>query len=778
MGNLSEEDVKNRYITPAIQQVGWKPTDYRMEYPYTDGRITVINNYTKQNSRKKIDYLLNYRENYPLAIIEAKDLKHTYNHGIQQGIGYAEGLKHAKSLEVPFVYATNGRSFLEHDMLTGQERSLAMNEFPTKEAMWQRYKKEKGLSQEELQVVEEPYYSTREANQPRYYQRIAINRTVEAIASGRQRALLVMATGTGKTFTAFQIVYRLLQAGFKKRVLYLADRNILVDQAMTGDFSPLLGKATKVQKGKLDSSYQIHFALYQQLAGRDEDEGHEPFRQFKPDFFDLVVIDEAHRGSAKADSQWRKILNYFDGPNVTHFGMTATPKNEKGVSNIDYFGEPIYAYSLKQGIDDGFLAPYRVIRVNLDVDVTGYRPHKGEHDANGELIVDREYTASDFDRTLVIDDRTKQVAHYVSEYLKQGKTRLDKTIVFCEDIDHANRMRMALVNENTDIVSRDSRYVMTMTSSDNEGKAQLSNFEDVGSKYPTIAVTSKLLTTGVNVKTCKLIVLDQNINSMTEFKQIIGRGTRIDKAHGKEFFTIIDFRGATRLFADPSFDGEPDVSVETGDNNVPSQLTHDSESGNSGDDTDPENKPHNKYYVNNRKVRVLNDQVEYLDASGHLMTTSLRDYTKKNILGQYATLDKFLEAWHTNGNKQKLLDKMEQNGIFYQEIINDEKLTDMDPFDLIVYLAYNQKPLSKSERVAHLKKSGLLDKYQGTARDILETLLTMYQNDGIQELENSQVLSLPEFERYGGPFKIIVNLFGGKKKYQDAVFELKEKIYD
>lgn len=778
MGNLSEEDVKNRYITPAIQRVGWKSTDYRMEYPYTDGRITVINNYTKQNSRKKIDYLLNYRENYPLAIIEAKDLKHTYNHGIQQGIGYAEGLKHAKSLEVPFVYATNGRSFLEHDMLTGQERSLAMDEFPTKEAMWQRYKKEKGLSQEELQVVEEPYYSTREANQPRYYQRIAINRTVQAIASGRQRALLVMATGTGKTFTAFQIVYRLLQAGFKKRVLYLADRNILVDQAMTGDFSPLLGKATKVQKGKLDSSYQIHFALYQQLAGRDEDEGHEPFRQFKPDFFDLVVIDEAHRGSAKADSQWRKILNYFDGPNVTHFGMTATPKNEKGVSNIDYFGEPIYTYSLKQGIDDGFLAPYRVIRVNLDVDVTGYRPNKDERDANGELIEDREYTASDFDRKLVIDDRTKQVAHYVSGYLKQNEARLDKTIVFCEDIDHANRMRMAFVNENTDLVSHDPRYIMKITGDDNDGKAQLSNFEDVSSKYPTIAVTSKLLTTGVNVKTCKLIVLDQSINSMTEFKQIIGRGTRIDKAHGKEFFTIIDFKGATRLFADPSFDGEPDKVIEDGGNNVPSQLTYAPRSGDDGDDMGSENKPRNKYYVKNRKVRVLNDQVEYLDASGHLVTTSLRDYTKKNILGQYATLDKFLEAWHTNGNKQKLLDKMEQNGIFYQEIINDEKLTDMDPFDLIVHLAYNQKPLSKSERVIHLKKSGLLDKYQGAAREILETLLTMYQNDGIQELENNQVLSLPEFERYGGPFKIIVNLFGGKKQYQDAVFELKEKIYN
>lgn len=779
MENLSEEDVKNRYITPAIQRSGWKVTDYRMEYPYTDGKISVIGNVTRQNSRKKIDYLLNYRENYPLAIIEAKDLKHSYSHGIQQGIGYAEGLRDsAKALEVPFVYATNGKTFLEHDMLTGKERPLEMSEFPTKEDMWQRYKTEKGFSEQELRITEEPYFSTREANQPRYYQRIAINRTVAAIANGQRRILLVMATGTGKTFTAFQIVYRLLQSGLKKRILYLADRNILIDQAMTGDFGPLLSKATKVQNGKMDSSYQIHFALYQQLAGRDEDQGHEPFRQFKPDFFDLVVIDEAHRGSAKADSQWRKILNYFDGPNVTHFGMTATPKDENGVSNIEYFGEPIYTYSLKQGIDDGFLAPYRVIRVNLDVDVTGYRPHKDERDANGELIEDREYTASDFDRTLVIDDRTKQVAHYVSEYLKKNKARLDKTIVFCEDIDHANRMRMALVNENTDLVSRDSRYVMKITGDANDGKAQLSNFEDVASKYPTIAVTSKLLTTGVNVKTCKLIVLDQNINSMTEFKQIIGRGTRLDKAHGKEFFTIIDFKGATRLFADPSFDGEPDVVVETGDSHVPGQLPHSSDPDGGGEGTDSENKTRSKYYVNNRKVTVLNDQVEYLDASGRLVTTSLRDYTKKNILGQYATLDKFIEAWHSNDNKQKLLDKMEQNGIFYQEIINDEKLTDMDPFDLIVHLAYNQKPLSKSERVAHLKKTGLLDKYQGAAREILESLLIMYQNDGIQELENNQVLSLPEFERYGGPYKIIVKLFGGKRQYQDAVSELKEKIYN
>lgn len=423
--NLSEEDVKERYITPAIREKGWNPTDYRMEYEYTDGRITVLKNGTKRGKRKKIDYLLNYRENVPIAIIEAKDLNHTYDHGMQQGIGYAEGLKDYEALEVPFVYASNGEAFLEHDMITGKERKIAMVDFPSKEELWNRYKQEKGLTDNQIKAIDEPYYTTRESKQPRYYQRIAINRTVDAIAKGQRRVMLVMATGTGKTYTAFQIVYRLLQAGIKKRVLYLADRNILVDQAMTDDFSPLLSKATKVQNGKMDSSYQIHFALYQQLAGREEDAGHEPYRQFSPDFFDLVVIDEAHRGSAKQDSQWRKILDYFDGPNVTHFGMTATPKNDKGASNIDYFGEPIYTYSLKQGIDDGFLAPYRVIRVNLDVDVNGFRPTKGETDANGQLIEDRKYTSKDFDRKMVITNRTEQVAKYVSDYLKRNQERFN-----------------------------------------------------------------------------------------------------------------------------------------------------------------------------------------------------------------------------------------------------------------------------------------------------------------------------------------------------------------
>lgn len=761
--NLSEEDIKLRYITPAIfDKAGWKKTDAFMEYSYTDGQIKVVNDVVKRGEQKRVDYLLMYKPNYPIAVVEAKDRKKhpSPGAGLQQGIGYA------KDLNVPFAYASNGDAFVEHDMITGKERTLSLDKFPTKAELWNRYKQEKGLTPEQAKSVEVPFYSSRDVYPPRYYQRIAINRTVEAIANGRRRVMLVMATGTGKTYTVFQIVYRLLKAGIKHRVLYLADRNILVDQAMADDFSPLMNKMTKVQGGKMDSSYPVQFALYQQLAGNDEDAGHESFRQFKPDFFDLVVIDEAHRGSAKADSQWRKILDYFDGPNVTHFGMTATPKHEKGASNIDYFGEPIYTYSLKQGIEDGFLAPYKVIRVNLDIDVNGYRPTKGEIDKHGQVIEDKLYTSRDFDRSMIIEQRTKQVAKYVSDYLKANGARWDKTIVFCEDIDHAERMRQEFVNQNNDLVAEDHRYVMRITGDEAEGKKQLSNFEDVTSKYPTIVTTSKLLTTGVNVKTCKVIVLDSNINSMTEFKQIIGRGTRLDPEHGKEYFTIIDFRGVSRLFADPEFDGEP-ISVEDG--NSSGNHKH---SGSGNVVSEP---PRPKYEVSHA-VKVIGDQTQYLDEDGNLITTSLTDYTKKNILGKYATLDNFLKDWNAADKKQKLLDELEEHGILYKEIMKQEKIKDMDPFDLIVHLAYNQKPLTKSERINHVKKSGLLDKYQGAARDILDALLDKYKDDGISDLESNQVLSLPEFEKFGGAVKIILT-FGGKKKYEDTIKQIKEEIY-
>lgn len=765
--NLSEEDIKNRYISPAIfEKAGWKKSDSLMEYSYTDGRIEVIDDAVKRGEQKRVDYLLFYKPNYPLAVIEAKDRKKHPSPaaGLQQGIGYA------KDLKVPFAYASNGDAFVERDMITGKERTISLDEFPTKTQLWKRYKEEKELTPNQLKVIDESYYSSRDTFPPRYYQSIAINRTVEAISNGRRRVLLVMATGTGKTYTAFQIVYRLLKAGIKKRVLYLADRNFLVDQAMTDDFNPLSKMITKVQGGKMDSSYPIHFALYQQLAGNDEDRGHEPYRQFKPDFFDLVVIDEAHRGSRKADSQWRKILDYFDGPNVTHFGMTATPKNDKDGSNIDYFGEPIYTYSLKQGIQDGFLAPYKVIRVNLSSDVNGFRPRKGQVDKNGLPILDRIYTSRDFDRTIVLTKRTKAVAKYISDYLKKNDSRWDKTIVFCEDIEHADRMRQELVNQNSDLVAENSNYVMKITGDDKAGKNQLSNFEDVSSKVPTLVTTSKLLTTGVNVKTCKVIVLDSNINSMTEFKQIIGRGTRLDIEHGKSYFTIIDFRGVSRLFADPEFDGEPlSVAENFGDSN---NSNHHKMRGRSGE----VNETHVKYVVDKPDVKVINDQTQYIDENGKLVTTSLTDYTKKNILGKYATLDKFLEDWHKAKNKQELLDELEKHGIFYKEIMKNEKIKDMDPFDLILHLAYNQKPLTKSERINNVKKSGLLEHYKGAAREILDTLLDKYKNEGIGDLENRQVLSLPEFEKFGGTVKIIMT-FGGKDKYEQTINQIKDSIY-
>lgn len=760
---LSEEDIKNRYISPAIFETAkWNKSDSLMEYSYTDGRINVVNNVVKRGKQKRVDYLLHYKPNYPLAVVEAKDRK---NHpspsaGLQQGIDYA------KDLKVPFAYASNGDAFAEHDMITGTERTLELDEFPTKEELWQRYQRELSLSPEQIKAIEVPFYSSRDTYAPRYYQRIAINRTVEKIANGQRRVMLVMATGTGKTYTAFQIVYRLLKAGIKHRVLYLADRNILVDQAMSDDFGPLSGKITKVQGGKLDSSYPIQFALYQQLVGKEEDAGQEPFRQFKPNFFDLVVIDEAHRGSARADSQWHKILDYFDGPNVTHFGMTATPKREKGASNIDYFGEPIYTYSLKQGIEDGFLAPYKVVRVNLDVDVNGFHPLKGETDKHGRIFDKKLYTSSDFDRSLIIEQRTERVAKYVSDYMKDNNSRWDKSIIFCEDVEHAERMRQAFVNENSDLVAQDSRYVMQITGDDKEGKAQLSNFEDVTSKFPTIVTTSKLLTTGVNVKTCKIIVLDSNINSMTEFKQIIGRGTRLDPEHGKEYFTIIDFRGVSRLFADPAFDGEP-IEIADGNNS----SGHDRK--NSGSEVNEG--LHTKYEVSH-SVKVLGDQTQYLDDHGDLITTSLTDYTKKNILGKYATLDKFLQDWDSATKKQELLDSLEEHGILYQEIMKQENIKDLDPFDLIVHLAYNQKPLTKAERINNVKKSGLLDKYQGAAREILNKLIDKYKNNGIADLESNQVLSLPEFDQYGGAVKIMLT-FGGKKNYENIIKQIKEKIY-
>lgn len=778
---MTEEDIKNKYITPAIEQSGWDVrSNVFFEHSFTDGRVIVRGNLTARGKRKRADYLLMHKKHYPIAIIEAKDNKHSIDAGIQQAIDYA------RVLDVPFAYSSNGDGFLEHDMLTGKEQELAMDAFPTLETLWERYDHAKQFNREQKDMINEPYYFQLGDKTPRYYQRVAINKTVDAIARGRNRIMLVMATGTGKTYTAFQIIYRLWKAGKKKKILFLADRNILVDQTMTNDFKPFEKVMTKVENRHLDSSYEIYLALYHQLAG---EEGHEPFRQFKPDFFDLVVIDEAHRGSAKEDSEWRKILDYFDAEGTTHIGLAATPLRTKEVSSADYFGTPLYTYSLKQGIDDGFLAPYKVIRVGIDVDLEGYRPEKGKLDMYGNPLEDREYNIKDYDRNLIIDDRTQMVAKRVTEFLKK-KDRFSKTIVFCVDTDHAARMRQALINENTDLVKENDRYIMQVTGDNPEGKAQLDNFSDRESTYPTIVTTSKLLTTGVDVKTCKLIVLDSNINSMTEFKQIIGRGTRLDPEHGKEYFTILDFRNASRLFADPAFDGDPDGVMDVPSDgpiedpepdepeddtteDVPSEF---GDSDVSNDDENGESEGRQRYRIHDVGVHILRERVQYYDQGGKLITESLTDYTRRNIQKEYATLETFLQRWNAEEKKEAIVDELAEQGVLLDALRENEKLKDLDDFDLICHLAYDQPPLTKQERVNNVKKRGYLHQYQDAAKQVLETLLEKYKNEGIYEIEDTEVLELKEFEKFGSPLKI-VKAFGGKKAYLQAVKQLQDEIY-
>lgn len=774
---MTEEDIKNKFITPAITMSSWDvKSNVFFEHNFTDGRVIVRGNLTTRAKRKRTDYLLMHKKNYPIAIIEAKDNKHSVGSGMQQAIEYAE------ILDVPFAYSSNGDGFLEHDMLTGKEKELSMDEFPTPVELWKRYEVVKNLSEEQKDMINEPYYFQLGDKTPRYYQRIAINRTVDAIAQGQDRVLLVMATGTGKTYTAFQIIYRLWKAGKKKKVLFLADRNILVDQTMTNDFKPFEKVMTKVENSHLDSSYEIYLALYHQLSG---DEGEESFRQFKPDFFDLVIIDEAHRGSSKEESSWRKVLNYFGKKGTTHIGLTATPLHTKELSSTDYFGQPVYTYSLKQGIDDGFLAPYKVIRVGLDVDLEGYRPEKGKKDMYGELIEDREYNVKDYDRNLIIDGRTQEVAQRITEFLKKTD-RFAKTIVFCIDIDHAERMRQALINENTDLVRENPKYIMRITGDNKEGKAQLDNFIDRESKYPTIVTTSKLLTTGVDVKTCKLIVLDSNINSMTEFKQIIGRGTRLDPEHGKEYFTILDFRNASRLFADPEFDGIPEgvidippdgdiVDPDTPDDGTTDEFPPDFGEGQGTDDVG-NGEPRQKYRINDVNVKVLNERVQYYDKGGQLITESLTDYTKKNILKEYVTLETFLKKWNSEEKKQAIIDELAEQGVLLDALRENENLKELDDFDLICHLAYDQPPLTKSERANNVKKRGYIYQYKDVAREVLEVLLEKYKNEGISELQGTEVLELNEFDKFGSPMKI-VKAFGGKSNYLKAIKQLQDEIY-
>ncbi|MEH7815830.1 EcoAI/FtnUII family type I restriction enzme subunit R [Bacillus velezensis] len=784
--HLSEEDIKARYITPAITEAGWDiKKQVRLEYAFTAGRIILRGNATARGKKKRADYVLFYKSNFPLAIIEAKDNNHSVGAGLQQAIEYAQ------SLDISYVYASNGDAFVEQNLITGEVRELKLEEFPSPEELYQRYLADKNINEDEEKVILEPYYYVPNYKTPRYYQMVAVNRTVDAVAKGQNRVLLVSATGTGKTYMTFQIIYRLWKSGLKKRILFLADRNVLVDQTISGDFKPFSGKMTKVQNKNLDSSYEIYLALYQQLTGED---GDETFRQFQPNFFDLIVIDECHRGSAKEESAWRKVLDYFSS--ATHIGCTATPIETKEASSFSYFGEPIYEYSLKQGINDGFLAPYKVVRIGLDKDLEGYRPEAGKVDKYGYQIEDREYNVKDFDRSIVIDDRTRVVASKITEFLKKTD-RFSKTIVFCVDIEHAERMRQALLNENKDLYADNPKYIMRITGDNDEGKAQLEHFIDEESSYPVIAVTSKLMTTGVDAKMCKLIVLDNNINSMTEFKQIIGRGTRLLEEYGKTYFTIIDFRGSSRLFADPAFDGKPEVVIDIdgdepvnepevggedqgyghgdGNDNI-YEPGGDYEPGNTvGFEDDGEDKPR-KYYMGDVTVKVLSERVQYVDKDGKLITESLIDYTKKNILEQYARLDDFLKTWTAAEKKQAIIDELQDNGVLLDAVREELGKKELDDFDLICHLAYDKPPLTKKERAENVKKRHYLYKYSDVAQQVIEALLDKYANDGIREIEDTKVLQLKEFAQIGSPMKI-VKAFGGKAAYIEAVKELENEIY-
>ena len=781
MPTLSEEDIKNRHITPAIEAAGWTKEQIFMEYCFTDGRVTVRGKIARRGKKKQADYILTAPNGRtPLAIVEAKRGDKTLGDGMQQALEYAE------ILDIPFVYTSNGKGFLEHDRLTGTERELAMDGFPAYAALWARYSGEQGFSETQQSALLSDYFFDGDRQiAPRYYQRIAIDRTVAAISGGRERVLLVMATGTGKTYTAFQIIWRLMKNKLKKRVLYLADRNILIDQTMQNDFRPFKKVITKVENKTLDSSYEIYMSLYQQLAGN---EGNEPFRQFQPGFFDLIVVDECHRGSAREESQWRRILDYFNS--ATHLGLTATPKESSEVSNIGYFGEPVYVYSLKQGIEDGFLAPYKVIRVGLDKDLEGWRPPKGKTDIDGEEIEDRLYLREEFEKYIVIDERTQAVARRITRWLNENDP-FAKTIVFCVDIDHAERMRQALINENRERVKDNPRYIMRITGDNAEGKAQLDNFIDPNEKYPAIVTTSKLMTTGVDCKTCKLIVLDNEIKSMTEFKQIIGRGTRINDDYGKQYFTIMDFRNVTNLFADPEFDGMPEsitdddeAFVIDGDNWLPDEK--DEETPDNGDidgngdggkfEPPSEGEVRKKIRVRGVEVRVLSERVEILDENGKLIVESLTDYSKRNILHEYATLDVFLQAWNAADKKQAVLNALEEQGLPL-EVLQEAygEAAGIDPFDLILHLAYNRPPMTREERARRLEKDGFLQAYSTECREVLSALLDKYMNEGIA-LDEPAILSNAPFKSIGSPKKII-GLFGGNAQYQVAIRDLQRRLY-
>lgn len=785
--SLTERDICSKYITPAITAAGWDlHKQVREEVSFTKGRIIVRGKLHSRGESRRADYILYHQANLPLAVIEAKDNKHALGAGMQQALGYAE------ALDVPFVFSSNGDGFLFHDRSgTGaqKETELSLRQFPSPGELWQRYCQWKGLSGESQQKAEAPYYDDGSGRIPRYYQMNAVNRTVEAVARGQDRILLVMATGTGKTYTAFQIIWRLWKSGQKKRILFLADRNILVDQTKNNDFKPFGQAMTKIAKRQIEKSYEIYLSLYQAVTGNEEEKN--VYKQFSRDFFDLVVIDECHRGSASEDSAWREILDYFSG--ATHIGLIATPKETKEVSSITYFGEPVYSYTLKQGIEDGFLAPYKVVRIDFDKDLQGWRPPKGTRDKNGELIEDRVYDLKDMDRDLVIEARTQLVARKVTEYLT-ATDPYQKTIIFCDDIDHAERMRQALVNLNPKRVEENRKYVMRITGDDKEGKAELDNFIDPESRYPVIATTSKLMTTGVDAQTCKLVVLDQHIKSMTEFKQIIGRGTRINEDYGKYWFTIMDFKKATELFADPAFDGEPVViyNPEGDTSPVPPEDTEGEEGdvidggagATEGDETtsggdDDDGKKRVKYVINNVAVHVIAERVQYYGPDGKLITESLRDYTRTCVKKQFASLDDFLRRWSDAEQKKAIIDELASQGVMWEalaEEVEAKRGQPLDPFDLVCHIAFDQPPLTRKDRAEQVKKRNYFAKYSGAARQVLEALLDKYADTGVEHIEDIKILQLAPFSQIGAPIEL-VKAFGGKPGYQQAIQELERQLY-
>ena len=808
--SLSERDICTKFVTPAVKTAGWdEMTQIREEVSFTKGRIIVRGKLVSRGKGKRADYVLYYKPNIPLALIEAKDNTQPLGAGMQQALEYAE------ILDIPFVFASNGDGFVFHDRTgTGDavETTLALDAFPSPDELWQRYAAWKGLTPKGEAIVLEDYYDDGGGKQPRYYQVNAVNAAMEAIAKGQNRVLLVMATGTGKTYTAFQIIWRLWKGGHKKRILFLADRNVLVDQTMVNDFRPFGPAMAKLsanaktierddgatidlniamdKKRRVDTAYEIYLGLYQAITGPEERQ--KLFREFSPGFFDLIVIDECHRGSAAEDSAWREILEHFS--EATQIGLTATPKETKYASNIHYFGEPVYSYTLKQGIRDGFLAPYKVIKVHVDRDVQGYRPEKGQLDRNGNEVEDRIYNTKDFDRTLVLDDRTKLVARKVTQFLKESGDRYQKTIVFCVDQEHAARMRQALINENADLMAESSRYVMRITGNDPEGQAQLGNFIDPESRYPVLVTTSRLLSTGVDAQTCRLIVLDRDVGSMTEFKQIVGRGTRVHEDTRKFFFTVMDFRGATNHFADPDFDGEPVQIYEPGESDPVSPPDDGNTAGDDGADegdkpgegetlidvgtdiniTDGGDKK-GKVYVDGVPVIIVAERVEYLDESGKLVTESLRDFTKKALRKHFTSLDDFLTRWNCAERKQALLDELSAEGLAL-DVIAEELGKDLDPFDLICHVAFDRKPLTRRERVENVQKRDVFAKYGDQARAVLRALLDKYADEGMLNLDDTNVLRIPPLNAMGTPVQLI-KAFGGKVGFEDAVHALQNELY-